>query len=86
MTFTAPVDDQRFVLDAVVGHRRAGRTVADSDMVDAILEGAAALAAGEFAPLNRIGDEVGANWDNGAVTMPAGLQGGLCAPTSRAAG
>ena len=33
-----------------------------------MLEGAAAFAEGVFAPLDRIGDTVGARWDNGVVT------------------
>jgi alkylation response protein AidB-like acyl-CoA dehydrogenase len=43
-------------------------------MVDAVLEGAAALAEGEFAPLLRAGDTIGARWDNGIVTMPPGFR------------
>jgi len=73
MSFTAPVRDQRLVLDAVVriGELEDGP---DSDTVDAVLEGAAALAEGEFAPLARAGDAVGARWDNGVVTMPDGFK------------
>ena len=59
MSFTAPVRDQRLTLDAVV---RIGELAGgpDAEMVDAVLDGAAALAEGEFAPLARIGDTVGA--------------------------
>jgi alkylation response protein AidB-like acyl-CoA dehydrogenase len=73
MSFTAPVSDQRLTLNAVVriGELEGGP---DYEMVDAVLEGAAALAEGEFAPLDRIGDTVGARWDNGQVTMPAGFK------------
>ncbi|MCF2514367.1 acyl-CoA dehydrogenase [Sphingomonas sp. G124] len=73
MSFAAPVTDQRLTLDAVVriGELNGGP---DAEMVDAVLEGAAALAEGEFAPLDRIGDTVGARWDNGRVTMPAGFK------------
>ena len=73
MSFTAPVSDQRLTLNAVVGigELEGGP---DAEMVDAVLEGAAALAEGEFAPLARIGDSVGARWDNGNVTMPAGYK------------
>ncbi|MGH6706784.1 MAG: acyl-CoA dehydrogenase family protein, partial [Sphingomicrobium sp.] len=73
MSFTAPVRDQRLVLDAVVqvGELDGGP---DGEMVDAVLEGAAAFAEGEFAPLDRIGDSVGARWDNGAVHMPDGYR------------
>jgi 3-(methylthio)propanoyl-CoA dehydrogenase len=40
--------------------------------VEAIVEGIGAFAAGEFAPLNRIGDTVGARLIDGQVVMPAG--------------
>ena len=71
MTYNAPVAEQRFVLDVVTGIRDLG---VDSDIVDAILEGAGAFATGEFAPLNRIGDTQGARWADGRVTMPAGYR------------
>jgi len=73
MSFTAPVREQRLILDAVVriGEIDGGP---DGDTVDAVLEGAAALAEGEFAPLARIGDTQGARWDNGVVTTPPGFR------------
>ncbi len=71
MTYKCPVPDQRFVLDHVV---RIGELSNELDTVDAVLEGAAALAEGEFAPLNRLGDEHKARWDDGAVTMPPGFK------------
>ena len=77
MTFRPSVSDQRFLLDHVVGmaelsgHNAFGE--ATPDVVEAILEGAAEFAAGEFAPLNRIGDTVGARWADGRVTMPPGF-------------
>ena len=78
MPFMPPVAEQRFVLETVSGigelaatHRFAAAT---PDMVDAILEGAAEFAAGEFAPLNRIGDTEGARWTDGKVTLPAGFR------------
>jgi alkylation response protein AidB-like acyl-CoA dehydrogenase len=73
MSFRAPVSDQRLILNAVVGIGEL-ENGPDAEMVDAVLEGAAALAEGEFAPLDRIGDTVGARWDNGAVTMPSGFK------------
>ena len=71
MSFTAPVADQRLVLSELV---RVSELGDHGDIVDAILEGAAALAEGEFAPLDRIGDTVGARWDNGIVRMPDGFK------------
>ncbi len=73
MSFTAPVRDQRLLLDAIAAMGGPDE-VADSDIVDAVLEGAAAFAEGVFAPLDRIGDSVGARWDNGAVRMPDGYK------------
>ena len=71
MSFTAPVADQRLVLRDLVRVEELGPEL---DIVDAVLAGAAALAEGEFAPLDRIGDTVGARWDNGAVRMPDGFK------------
>ena len=73
MSFRAPISDQRLTLNAVVGIGEL-ENGPDADTVDAVLEGAAALAEGEFAPLDRVGDMVGARWNNGAVTMPEGFK------------
>jgi 3-(methylthio)propanoyl-CoA dehydrogenase len=71
MTYTAPTTEQRFVLDHVV---RIGELVEDPDLIDAIVEGAGAFAEGEYAPLNRIGDQLGARWQDGRVIMPEGFR------------
>ena len=71
MTYIAPVAEQRFVLETVT---RIGDLGVDGDTVDAILDGAAGFAQGVFAPLNRIGDTVGARWAGGRVTMPDGYR------------
>ena len=71
MSFACPVRDQRLLLDHVV---RIGELTNDLDVVDAVLHGAAALAEGEFAPLERIGDTVGAKWDKGKVTTAPGFR------------
>ncbi len=73
MSFTAPVRDQRLLLDAIAAMAGAGEGP-DSDIVDAVLDGAATFAEGVFAPLDRIGDSVGAQWDNGVVRMPEGYK------------
>ena len=66
MTYRPPVTEQRFVMDHVVGiaELAATETFAEAtpDLVDAILEGVGDFAAGEFAPLNRAGDKIGARW------------------------
>ncbi|MEP2101528.1 MAG: acyl-CoA dehydrogenase [Parasphingorhabdus sp.] len=78
MSFTAPSREQNFVLKHIANigslaeHERfAG---ASEDMVEAIVEGIGQFAAGEFAPINRTGDTVGAKWNDGSVTMPAGFK------------
>ena len=43
-------------------------------MVEAIVEGIGQFAMGEFAPINRIGDTVGAQWNDGTVTTPEGFK------------
>ncbi|MEO5971861.1 MAG: acyl-CoA dehydrogenase [Sphingomicrobium sp.] len=76
MSFACPVRDQRLVLEHVV---RIGELGVDLDTVDAVLEGAAAFAEGQFAPLDRIGDTIGARWSEGTVTMPTGYKAAYAA-------
>ncbi len=77
MAFSAPVAEQNFVLKHIVGidalSQHARFADATPDMVHAIVEGIGAFAAGEFAPLNRIGDTVGARLVDGKVVMPDGF-------------
>ena len=77
MAFSAPVAEQNFVLKHIVGidalAQHARFTDATPDMVQAIVEGIGAFAEGEFAPLNRIGDTVGARLIDGKVVMPDGF-------------
>jgi len=78
MTFTAPTTEQLFVLhtiteiDALAAHERFAE--ATPDLGEAIVEGVGAFAEGEFAPLNRAGDTVGARLVDGAVQMPEGFR------------
>ncbi len=75
--FTPATADQRFVLDHVVDVAALAGTerfaAATADVVDAVLEGAGALAAGEWAPLLREGDTAGPKWTADGVKMPANL-------------
>jgi alkylation response protein AidB-like acyl-CoA dehydrogenase len=75
MSFTAAVADQRFVLEHVVRIGELAATerfaAASPDVVDAVLEGVGQFASGEWAPLNREGDTVGATWSPDGVHMPA---------------
>ena len=77
MTFSAPVAEQNFVLKHIVGidalAQHARFADATPDMVQAIVYGIGAFAEGEFAPLNRIGDTVGARLIDGKVVMPDGF-------------
>ena len=46
---------------------------AEPDMVEAIVEGIGTFSAGEWGPLNRIGDIEGARLENGVVRLPDGF-------------
>ena len=76
--YSAPLRDMRFVLRELAGldqvARLPGCEEATPDTVDAILEEAGKLAGDVLAPLNALGDEVGAVWKDGNVTMPAGFK------------
>ncbi len=78
MTYRPPVEEQKFLLrhivrmDDLAGHNAFAE--ATPDLVDAIVDGAGAFAAGAFAPLNRIGDEIGAKWSPEGVTLPPGFR------------
>ena len=76
--FTPAVDEQSFVLEHVVkfdelaaSERFAGAT---QDLVAAVLEGAGDFAAGEWAPIHLLGDQVGAQWTPEGVVMPEGFK------------
>jgi len=69
MPFALPTADQKFIFSEV-----SAEAPIDWDTLNAIIEGAAGFAAGEFEALNRIGDTVGARYANGRVTMPEGYK------------
>ncbi|MGH6786022.1 MAG: acyl-CoA dehydrogenase [Novosphingobium sp.] len=77
MDYTAPTADQVLAIRVNAGieelalHPRFA--AASTDMVEAIVEGIGQFAAGEWAPLNRIGDQQGAKLANGAVSLPPGF-------------
>ncbi|WP_106639806.1 acyl-CoA dehydrogenase [Allosphingosinicella vermicomposti] len=78
MTYTPPIEDQKFILKTIVKMQDLSGENAFSELSeelsDAILEGVGALAAGEFAPLDRIGDTEGAKWSPNGVTLPDGFK------------
>ena len=69
--------DQLLALEVCAGIGELARSdrfaAAEPDMVEAIVEGIGAFAAGEWAPLNRLGDLEGAKLENGVVRLPDGF-------------
>ncbi|MCW5699368.1 MAG: acyl-CoA dehydrogenase C-terminal domain-containing protein [Rhodospirillales bacterium] len=76
MTYAAPVDDMRFVINELADLRTVaalpGCEEVTPDLVDAILEEAGKFGAEVLAPINAIGDS-GCRWDNGVVRTPEGF-------------
>jgi alkylation response protein AidB-like acyl-CoA dehydrogenase len=75
MSFRAPVRDLALALRAA-GHPAlitASFAELDEDTVSAVLEAAGAFTEEQLAPLNRIGDQVGARYENGKVTAAPGF-------------
>ncbi|WP_308916430.1 acyl-CoA dehydrogenase family protein [Jannaschia sp. LMIT008] len=81
MSYRAPLNDIRFVLDHVVGFDRVAATdrfaEATPDTVDAILTEAARLSEDVLAPLNRPGDTQPATLENGVVRTAPGFAEGF---------
>jgi alkylation response protein AidB-like acyl-CoA dehydrogenase len=77
MDYAAPTADQILAIrvnagiEEIAAHERFA--AASPDMVEAIVEGIGQFAAGEWAPLNRIGDQQGAVLANGTVSLPDGF-------------
>lgn len=76
--YHAPLADMRFVLNHVIGLETLAALPecagADPELVEAVLEEAGRLAAGEMAPLNRLGDCQGAQLQaDGTVRTPPGF-------------
>jgi len=79
-TYKAPLDDLRFALYDVLGAEalfaRLGHTDVNRELVDAVLDEAARFTETVLAPLNRVGDEIGCQYDKatGNVTPPPGFK------------
>jgi alkylation response protein AidB-like acyl-CoA dehydrogenase len=80
MPYAAPVAELRFLLDHVLDYAAVAATdrfaEAGPETVEAILTGAARLAEGVMAPLNRVGDLNPARLENGIVRTPPGFAEG----------
>ncbi|MGV8918720.1 MAG: acyl-CoA dehydrogenase C-terminal domain-containing protein [Pseudomonas sp.] len=78
--FKPPLRDMRFVLHEVFGapalwaRLPALAETVDANTADAILEEAAKVTGQLIAPLNRSGDEEGAQWHDGKVSTPYGFK------------
>ena len=76
-TFTPATTDQLLAIRVNAGIDELARSerfaAAEPDLVEAIVGGIGEFAAGEFAPLNRIGDIEGARLENGVVRLPTGF-------------
>ncbi len=77
MSYQAPLRDMRFVLHElfdVAGHcERLGNGL-DRELIDGVLEEAAAFTGNEIAPLNRNSDEEGCQLVDGKVSTPKGFR------------
>ncbi len=78
MSYTPPSTDQILALRINAGTEELARhprfAAASDDVVQAVVEGAGAFAAGEWAPLNRKGDIEGARIEHGKVLLPQGFE------------
>jgi len=77
MTYAAPLDDMRFVLNRLAGLPEIatlpGFEDADPELVEAILIEAGRFAGEVLAPLNSTGDRQGCRWFDGKVATPDGF-------------
>ncbi len=76
--YSAPLDDIRFVLTELVDPQMLQATEEDDavsrDVIDAVLSEAGRFASGVLAPLNVVGDRIGAQMMDGKVRMPPGFR------------
>ncbi len=76
-TYQPATQDQLLAIRANAGIAELAQSehfaAAEPDLVEAIVEGVGQFAAGEWAPLNRVGDIEGAKLENGVVRLPDGF-------------
>jgi len=77
--YTPPITEIRFLLTRLIGLEQLsvlpGYEAISDDVVEAVLDETAKIASEIFAPLNKVGDKIGAKLVNGEVKMPEGFQG-----------
>ena len=72
-------DDMQFVLSSVLNAPAQLQALpvfaeVDAQLMQQVLDEAGKFVGEVVAPLNRDGDEIGAQWKDGAVTMPPGFK------------
>jgi 3-(methylsulfanyl)propanoyl-CoA dehydrogenase len=75
--YRAPLRDMQFALRELAGIEQIAALPGCEetlDVLDSILEEAAAFAAGVLDPLNRTGDKAGCTWSDGDVATPPGFK------------
>ncbi len=77
--FQPRTDDMMFILQQVLQAPQQLQALpphaeADTDLMQQVLDESGKFVAEVVAPLNRDGDEIGAQWKDGAVTMPPGFR------------
>jgi 3-(methylthio)propanoyl-CoA dehydrogenase len=76
-TYRAPLRDMQFALRELAQVEEVAKLPGcedTMDVLDSILEEAAAFATGVLDPLNRVGDKEGCTWKDGEVTTPKGFK------------
>lgn len=79
VTYTAPLDDIRFVMNELFDYQNSIPTLpgyedATPDVVEAVLEEGAKFCTNELLPLNLLGDAEGCHYENGVVRTPKGFK------------
>ena len=77
--YRAPIRDTRFVYLELFDFAKHYQSIPEyrevtEELFNSIIEEGAKFAEKELAPLNQIGDEEGARWENGVVRTPAGFK------------
>jgi alkylation response protein AidB-like acyl-CoA dehydrogenase len=77
--YTPRTDEMHFVLSKVLGAPAQLQALpafgeVDPDLMQQVLDEAGKFVGEVIAPLNREGDEIGAQWKDGSVTMPPGFR------------